>query len=144
MLWRKYSEVGARVGDTVRGHNGYEWVVQDLDSFDLSIGSISAGLHNERISLQDCEVLIEGTYSYEAEIELDNRDLIDELAQLNGFIATAKQLEVNGDDYNHALLEQLVDQFVNEVHDAIQTFIYGVRCRYGEVLDELEDRGVFE
>ena len=139
--WVKYSDVGARVGDTVRGHNGYEYVIREVGTFELGMGSVSAGLHNERISLQDCDVWVgEG----EPEENLSNFDLVNEMSVLGGFIARARECEIDVDDFNHSLLEDDVEEFRWKVWNAVEDFVTAVRHRRDKVLKELEDRGVVE
>ena len=40
-----------KIGDEVRGHNGYDWVYCTIDSWTLERGFFLAGLQNETISL---------------------------------------------------------------------------------------------
>jgi len=75
--------------------------------------------------------------------DLTHEDLINEIGQLDGFIALAKSREVNVNDFNNALLEHEVDRFEADIHAAIGQFIGSVQNRKNQALRELDARNVF-
>lgn len=74
--------------------------------------------------------------------ELDVFDLIDEMTQLGEFKGRAEARRVDVNDFNHALLENEVDEFENRIDEAIDLFVEAVDKRRMQVWYDLENKGV--
>jgi hypothetical protein len=151
-MWVRINNIwDLKPGDAVKAHNGYETFVDVVDEFDLEMGSIPNGLHNERASLTSPSFdfwpmrwVNDRGEKAEVEYELTNFDLIQEIEQLGGFQAKARSREVNVDDFNHCMLDHEVDRFKADVQAAIDQFVDAVHKRMKEVWEELDKRGVIE
>ena len=75
----------------------------------------------------------------EAEVnhDLTNFDLIQEVGQLESYIAIAKEKGKVSEEFNHSMLEYAIDDFEEALQEAIIPFVSKVTERLHEVYKEL-------
>ena len=71
-----------------------------------------------------------------------NTDLIMELCVLNEFRVLSEEKEVDKNKFNHALLDEAVEDFEKEILYAIHRFHDAIDNRINEIYKELNERGV--
>lgn len=71
-----------------------------------------------------------------------NTDLIMELCVLNEFRVLSEEKEVDKNKFNHALLDEAVEDFEKEILYAIHRFHDAIYNRMNEIYKELNERGV--